>query len=511
MRKILAAAIFISIFLIFSSAVFAQTGVCGSESVSAGIKGEVRLRTQTGGTDLNYDVCWPKACSAGMAASTVISDKYKSGSADAFTYQKICMADVDSLSLSECSGVISNEADKCSPQKCEIGFFDFGIVSEKRGKSGNFWTENVYRLCAKGSKIENATLVFKEQIGSAPTPSACPSNFSDVGVFKEIHFNSSDIHRAWRICAKFAGQNISTTTTSPTTTTAPSNLETAKSTALANISAMLNVSLGNITVDLAEAITWGDSALGCPKPGFGYLQVISPGYRVILSYEGKKYFYHSGSDGKSFYCENPKEPIKATTTSATTTALATTTTAKPTTTTISKATQTYPTTTLHTTTTFYPPLPPEKKTGCSESDSGIAIYSAGSVRAENGTLFIDTCTANNTLISEYYCSNGNVSIYEGNCTAGCLNSACRGAGEALVEKGALFAGRIIDTANYVIDLVARGKILEKGADLVGKVIDTASSFLDFFGKLIGKGSQYVDTIEIANKTANATNLTNATG
>ncbi len=507
MQKIFVAAIFLFMFLIFSVGVFAQTGICGSESISSGTKGEVRLKTQTGGTDLNYDVCWPKACSTGMAASTVVSDKYKSDGTDKFAYQKICMVDVDSLSLSECSGVISNELEKCSPQKCEAGFFDFGLVSEKRDKSGNFWTENVYRLCAKGSKIENATLVFNESVGFALLPEKCPAGFDDSGIFREIHFNSSETQRAWRICVKYAAQGITTTTLMGTTTTAPSNLETAKTTALTNFSAMLNVSAGNVTVDLAEAITWGDSALGCPKPGFFYLQVISPGYRVILSYEGKKYFYHSDSDGKSFYCENPKEPIKPT---VTTTALATTTTAKPTTTTIPKTTSTYSATTQYPTTTFYPPLPPEKKTGCADSDSGIAIHSAGSVRVENGTLYLDTCMENN-LIDEYYCSNGTASIYSGNCTAGCLNSACRGAGEALVEKGALFAGRIIDTANYVIDLVARGKILERGADLVGKVIDTASSFLDFFGKLIGKGSQYVDTIEIANKTANATNLTNATG
>ncbi len=431
MQKIFLAGVFLFIFLIFSSEVFAQTGVCGSESISAGAKGEVRLRTQSGGTDLNYDVCWPKACSAGMAASTVVSDKYISISAPAFAYQKICMADVDSLNLNECSSLISNESGKCSPQKCEAGFFDFGLLSEKRDKSGNLWTENVYRLCGRGSKIENATLVFNESVGSAPLPEKCPAGFDDAGIFREIHFNTSETQRAWRICVQFKAQGITTTTAA----------------------SQPNATIINATTPIANATA-------------------------------------------------------TTLASAATTLKATTTTSI--TTTISKTTSTYPATTFYTTTTFYPPLPPEKKSACADSDAGIAIHSAGSVRVENGTLYLDACVENN-LINEYYCSNGTASIYMGNCTAGCLNSACRGAGEALAEKGALFAGRIIDTLNYVVDLVARGKILERGADLVGKVIDTASSFLDFFSKLIGKGSQYVDTIEIENKTANATNITNSTG
>ena len=55
----------------------------------------------------------------------------------------------------------------------------------------------------------------------------------------------------------------------------------------------LNVPRERIVVVRFEPHDWPDSSLGCPQPGRTYLQVITPGYRVILSADGREYEYHT--------------------------------------------------------------------------------------------------------------------------------------------------------------------------------------------------------------------------
>ena len=47
---------------------------------------------------------------------------------------------------------------------------------------------------------------------------------------------------------------------------------------------------------------WPDSSLGCPKPGQAYLQVITPGYRVVLGANGKEYEYHTDMASQVIAC-----------------------------------------------------------------------------------------------------------------------------------------------------------------------------------------------------------------
>jgi hypothetical protein len=46
----------------------------------------------------------------------------------------------------------------------------------------------------------------------------------------------------------------------------------------------------------AEAVEWPDTSLGCPRPGFMYAQVVTPGYLIVLVADGKEYEYHA--DGR---------------------------------------------------------------------------------------------------------------------------------------------------------------------------------------------------------------------
>jgi hypothetical protein len=59
------------------------------------------------------------------------------------------------------------------------------------------------------------------------------------------------------------------------------------------------------TVVVAESVIWPDSSLGCPRPGEMYLQVLTPGYRVVLEADGTRYDYRLSETGVVRLCERP--------------------------------------------------------------------------------------------------------------------------------------------------------------------------------------------------------------
>lgn len=54
----------------------------------------------------------------------------------------------------------------------------------------------------------------------------------------------------------------------------------------------------------SEALDWIDASLGCPQPGRSYDQVITPGHRVILSYQDQDYNVHL-SERHALVCTLP--------------------------------------------------------------------------------------------------------------------------------------------------------------------------------------------------------------
>jgi len=63
--------------------------------------------------------------------------------------------------------------------------------------------------------------------------------------------------------------------------------------AQADLAARLNVANDRIAIVSVEFVQWRDSSLGCPQRGMMYLQVITPGYRILLQGGEKLYEYHS--------------------------------------------------------------------------------------------------------------------------------------------------------------------------------------------------------------------------
>ncbi len=70
----------------------------------------------------------------------------------------------------------------------------------------------------------------------------------------------------------------------------------------------LSIPVDQISLVEAQEVVWRDSSLGCPQKGMMYLQVLMPGYLVILETNGKEYEYHAGMGTDAFYCENPTSP-----------------------------------------------------------------------------------------------------------------------------------------------------------------------------------------------------------
>jgi hypothetical protein len=71
----------------------------------------------------------------------------------------------------------------------------------------------------------------------------------------------------------------------------------------------LAISVTQISLVEATEVEWSDSSLDCPQPGMAYLQVITPGYRILLEANTQVYEYHSNRDAYFIYCENPVPPF----------------------------------------------------------------------------------------------------------------------------------------------------------------------------------------------------------
>ena len=77
----------------------------------------------------------------------------------------------------------------------------------------------------------------------------------------------------------------------------------------ADLAGRLSVSMQEISLIELTEVEWSDSSLDCPEPDMSYLQVITPGYRILLQANNSVYEYHSNRDSYFVYCEGRVPPI----------------------------------------------------------------------------------------------------------------------------------------------------------------------------------------------------------
>ena len=72
--------------------------------------------------------------------------------------------------------------------------------------------------------------------------------------------------------------------------------------ALADAGRRSRLDPSELKVVLAEAVTWPDGSLGCPRPDMMYTQALVPGYRIRIVAGGQTLEYHASQRGQPFYC-----------------------------------------------------------------------------------------------------------------------------------------------------------------------------------------------------------------
>jgi hypothetical protein len=103
-------------------------------------------------------------------------------------------------------------------------------------------------------------------------------------------------------------QGDSTAMTPNLPTSAASGTERIIAMAKENLAQRLSIPITQINLVEIKEVEWSDSSLDCPQPGMSYLQVITPGYRILLEASETQYEYHSNRDAYVVYCDNANPP-----------------------------------------------------------------------------------------------------------------------------------------------------------------------------------------------------------
>ncbi|MDT8439808.1 MAG: hypothetical protein RQ729_12450 [Wenzhouxiangellaceae bacterium] len=91
----------------------------------------------------------------------------------------------------------------------------------------------------------------------------------------------------------------------------PAELEPVANTARTDLARQLGIAPDTVEIVSAETMTWPDSALGCPEPDMMYMQVLSPGVRIVLRANGVEHHYHGAAGRAPFRCpDERREPAR---------------------------------------------------------------------------------------------------------------------------------------------------------------------------------------------------------
>jgi len=69
-----------------------------------------------------------------------------------------------------------------------------------------------------------------------------------------------------------------------------------------DLAARLDVDANEITEETVRVVNWRSGAAGCPDPDMSYTMPINPGVLFLLRVDDDLHRYHSGANGKPFYC-----------------------------------------------------------------------------------------------------------------------------------------------------------------------------------------------------------------
>ncbi len=72
------------------------------------------------------------------------------------------------------------------------------------------------------------------------------------------------------------------------------------------------LSIDAVAIDVAGASRedWPDASLGCPKMVVMYIQVVTPGFQIILEAGGKLYIYHTDDRQRIVFCPDLRPGVE---------------------------------------------------------------------------------------------------------------------------------------------------------------------------------------------------------
>ncbi len=89
-----------------------------------------------------------------------------------------------------------------------------------------------------------------------------------------------------------------------------SDLEKIITQAKTDLAQRLTIDPGQTELVEVSSVTWPDGSLGCGIPGSEYLQVLIPGYKILLTADGQRYTYHTDTGNQIILCVE-KLPIRS--------------------------------------------------------------------------------------------------------------------------------------------------------------------------------------------------------
>jgi hypothetical protein len=73
--------------------------------------------------------------------------------------------------------------------------------------------------------------------------------------------------------------------------------------AMTDAASHLGVSRDTLHLDQVQSREWPDSSLGCPQPGQLYLQVVTPGFLVVITSGSHQLEYHTDDRTRVVLCK----------------------------------------------------------------------------------------------------------------------------------------------------------------------------------------------------------------
>lgn len=73
---------------------------------------------------------------------------------------------------------------------------------------------------------------------------------------------------------------------------------------ITQLATQTGVQASSLQLQSSEEVEWSDGSLGCVDPATSYIQVITPGYKMVFTDGTRTYDVHASQNGWAVWCDN---------------------------------------------------------------------------------------------------------------------------------------------------------------------------------------------------------------